>query len=279
MNREEKIEEKNSITKIQEIEKDRFFLLSQDFFIILKFNGNLKWSNPAYKIKFEISEETEGKKSIIELIHSEDLETFQVNFGKLKSGHQVDEFEIRLKTKNDNYIYVLWDAFSKLDEGLIYAVGKDLSIQKKSEEEIKLVTRTIKAFSESDSLTGALNIALSEICNNNSVPYSEAFIKSPDAERIIRVASWHNFSKTISTFNSLSEKFSCIAGEGIIGKVWTSQSYLWINSLNSSKEFLRANLIDEAGLNTLLAVPVISNNQTMSVMVFFLYGSFKKTNR
>ncbi|MEG5059748.1 PAS domain S-box protein [Microcoleus sp. A2-C5] len=123
--------------KQAQTERDRFFTISLDLLCIVGFDGNFKRLNPAWSTALGYSSAELLAKPAIECIHPDDREATLVEAEKLITGAPSIYFENRCLCKNGSYKWLLWTASPFSEEGLIYAVGRDITSRKQAESKLQ----------------------------------------------------------------------------------------------------------------------------------------------
>lgn len=250
-----------------DFDKDRFFTLTEDLFLIIDSEGTIRWSNPGAESWFN----DQPDRNIFRIVHPAEIENLKTRISQLSLGNTVPSFEMRLLSKNIGFKWYLWNAAPHPENGLYYFAGRDITPHKQYEEETRLIYHTSRAFGESDNLEDSLQLALNEICRITNWPYAEAFTKDPYSERLVRIASWHDWTSSVIEFDEMHQDFTFSAGEGIIGKAWVGQQPRWVENLYEEKDFLRKSSAKKAHLNSMFLIPVTTSDETVAVMVFFMF--------
>jgi len=123
--------------KKAEAERDRLFNFSIDMLCIAGFDGYFKQLNPAWEKTLGWTNEELTSKPYLEFVHPEDREATTNAAQNLEGGKIVITFENRYICKDGSYKWISWNAHPLVDEGLIFAVVRDVTGQKKMEQEIQ----------------------------------------------------------------------------------------------------------------------------------------------
>jgi PAS domain S-box-containing protein len=121
--------------KLEE-ERNRFFTLSDDFYCVAGPDGFFKQVNPAAERILGFSAHELTSRPFLELVHPDDREATQREAEKLAHGERTVYFENRYRTKTGDYRWLLWSAAPAPKDNLIYAVAKDITDHKKTEQRI-----------------------------------------------------------------------------------------------------------------------------------------------
>jgi PAS domain S-box-containing protein len=126
-------------------ERDRFFSISLDLLCISGFDGYFKRLNPAWSNALGYNTAEFIAQPFIELVHPEDREITIAQLAILKSGNPIINFENRYICKDGNYKWLSWTASPFAEEGLIYAVARDVTFSKQAEVELRKSEATNRA--------------------------------------------------------------------------------------------------------------------------------------
>jgi PAS domain S-box-containing protein len=122
--------------KVVEIERDRLFNLSQNFFCIADFDGYFKRLNPAWEsLGFSLAELL--SRPFIDFIHPDDREATIREMEGIHTGRESIHFENRYRCGDGSYRWLLWNAAPVVDQRLIYASARDITEIKMFEQELK----------------------------------------------------------------------------------------------------------------------------------------------
>lgn len=122
--------------KKSEAELNLFFDLSPDLLCIAGTDGYFKKINPAFEKVLGYNQNYILSTPFKELTHPDDRESTQDKVNDLSAGKSVSYYESRYLTAQGHYIWLSWAAVPFSEENLIFAIGKDITLRKKQEEEI-----------------------------------------------------------------------------------------------------------------------------------------------
>jgi PAS domain S-box-containing protein len=128
---------------------NRFLDLSLDMFCTAGFDGFFKTVNPAFEKTLGFAPQELLTKPYLDFVHPDDRQATTIESGRLQDGEVTFAFENRYLCKDGMYKWILWNAVSVTDKGLIYAVGHEITARKRAEEQrIRLAKRLETANSE-----------------------------------------------------------------------------------------------------------------------------------
>ncbi|HMB90068.1 MAG TPA: PAS domain-containing protein [Rhodothermales bacterium] len=129
-------------------ELDRFFDLSVDLLCIAGLDGYFKRINPSFSRVLGYPEEVLMAHPFLEWVHPDDVPATKQQLGALAQGQPVINFEMRLRNVNEAYRWVSWTAQSSLEEGHLFAVGRDITEQREVQEQIQMQTSLLQRAEE-----------------------------------------------------------------------------------------------------------------------------------
>jgi PAS domain S-box-containing protein len=122
--------------KLVELERDRYFNLSQNFFCIADFDGYFKKLNPAWESLGFTIEELRSRPSI-DFVHPDDREATIREVQGIQTGKESIHFENRYRCWDGTYRWLLWNAAPSVEQRVIYASARDITEIKAFEQELK----------------------------------------------------------------------------------------------------------------------------------------------
>jgi len=118
----------------------RLFRLSLDLMCVAGLDGYFKKVNPAFERVLGYDREELLTRQFIEFVHPEDQEATLKEVGNLADGAMTIDFENRYRTQSGDYRWLAWRSAPVVEGGLIYAVARDITDQKR--DQVLLESRT-----------------------------------------------------------------------------------------------------------------------------------------
>ena len=115
--------------------RDRFFALSVDMLCVAGFDGRVKDLNPSWHEILGFTDEELKARPLLDLVHADDREPTAAHLERLKQGAPVVSFDNRCLSRDGSYRWLGWTASAFAREGLLYMFARDITSQKRAEEE------------------------------------------------------------------------------------------------------------------------------------------------
>src|SRR6266480_4459263 len=113
---------------------DSLFSLSQDLLCVLGFDGYLKRVNPAFLATLGFRAEELLSQPYVDLVHPDDRAIVLAELERLRRGLPTNSLETRYRRKNGSYRLLQWNATPALPQQMVYAVGRDITRQRRLQE-------------------------------------------------------------------------------------------------------------------------------------------------
>ncbi|MEJ7691473.1 PAS domain S-box protein [Daejeonella sp.] len=127
---------------------DRLFSLSDDLICIADTNGFFKKINPAFEKVLGWDKAFLLSTSLLALVHPDDLKNVQSDLHQFTDGNDQISPVHRVRTKSETYKTIQWH--TTLDEftGELFCVGRDISLEKIKEQQLKDSEDKLRVFFE-----------------------------------------------------------------------------------------------------------------------------------
>ncbi len=124
------------VTQRRRAEEDleRLFNLSLDLLCIAGTDGYFKRVNPAFEKVLGYSREELLSRSFLDFVHPDDRPGTLNEVSNLAQGLPVVDFNNRYRSREGAYRWLAWRSMPMPGRGLIYAVARDITEQKRSQE-------------------------------------------------------------------------------------------------------------------------------------------------
>ena len=121
-----------------EEELEQLFNYAPDIICIIGIDGYFKKINARASELFEYTEAELLSKHVYHFVHPDDMAHTQHKLAGIDMLQAIPYFENRCVTKSGKLIWLGWTVTPSPEEGLFFAVAKDITDKKKAEEEIRL---------------------------------------------------------------------------------------------------------------------------------------------
>ena len=129
----------------------KFFDMSHDIFYILDVEYYFKKVNIAFLKILGYTEQELVVHPFIYYIHPDDQHVTQKEYSEVLKGKRNDIIENRFRKKTGDYCWISWSSIVPDEDQLFYAVGQDVTEQKKMQEnlikaegdKVKAITRAV----------------------------------------------------------------------------------------------------------------------------------------
>ena len=117
-------------------ELDRIFTLSQDLIAVADFDGRFTRVNPAAEEILGYTEEELLARPYVDLVHPADRDSTATEADEIAQGRPTVSFENRYVRKDGSVRVLDWTATPDVENGLMYAVARDVTERRNAEAEV-----------------------------------------------------------------------------------------------------------------------------------------------
>jgi PAS domain S-box-containing protein len=184
-------------------EVNRIFNLSVDLLCVAGTDGYFKHLNPAWERTLGYTTEELLSKPYVNFIHPEDRAETMRSVNKLASdGGPLTTLENRYRCKDGTYRRLAWTASAVLQDGLVYAVGRDITERRRLEAEVLKISEMERQRIGQD-LHDTLGQVLTGVGYLSDVLQQKLAAKSlPEADSVAEIESLVN--EAVDTTRSLA---------------------------------------------------------------------------
>lgn len=138
-------------------DRNRMWRLSTDLMLVSKNDGTITAVNPAWTQSLGWSEAELVGRQFTDFVHADDFARTQNETSEIGRGRPMQHFENRYRHRNGSYRSFSWAAVS--EDGLIQAVGRDITSEKEQADALKQAEEALRQSQKMEAvgqLTGGL---------------------------------------------------------------------------------------------------------------------------
>ena len=243
--------------------------------------------------------EVVGKDYLSNFVPEGDRENLARIFQKLSQELEITSNSNYVLTKNGRELLVQWHGKPIYDpqrQKIAYflGIGIDITEKERTKDEFHLLQKIIQKVSITKNWRQTLEISLQLICEFTGWDFGEAWLPVRGGQKLEYATAWYpRYSQTLATphnrhiwenaaeFHRVSAQFAFFPGQGLPGRVWSSQQPEWIRDVSSTSSpmFHRQAIASQCGFKAGFGVPVLENGQVLAVLVFFTVSHQEEDQR
>lgn len=270
-----KLREINKRLQQQEQESRKLALVAartDNAVIVTDASGCIEWVNEAFtRITGYSLDETRGRKPG-DFLQGPDTDPQTIGqIRKALAAEEAISVEI-LNYRKDGSSYWLSIEIQPMrdDEGRLtnfMAIERDVTLRRAEDRRKAIRNTSSLIFASASSVCQAGTGILQCVSEQLGGKAGFLWMRDPDDEFMRVAASWHDPLKDVREFLDLSGSETIRRGIGLSGRAWQSGLPCWLGS-GVDHDSLRGRLASVVGLNGCLAVPIVSNHQTLGIFEF-----------
>ena len=138
-------------------ERDQFFELSVDMFVIVDLGGVIHRTNASFERILGFSADELNRMHYLDLVHADDRDALRLELARLSAGLPAELVDVRGRDKAGQYHDVRWSAAVWSERGLVLAVGRDISTRREAERALR-AREAMLARAEQMALMGSFHV-------------------------------------------------------------------------------------------------------------------------
>jgi len=151
--------------------------------------------------------------------------------------------------------------------------------RQESEEQLSLLQTITSELTAAEDLSSALEVVLRDVCEKTGWVVGHAWVPNPPGTALDLVSAWYCGDGELKPFRTASEASHFKSGVGLPGRVWESKQPAWVETVTNDPNFPRSAAAKIAGLQTGVGIPILSGNQVIAVLEFFMRESRAQNER
>jgi PAS domain S-box-containing protein len=151
--------------------------------------------------------------------------------------------------------------------------------RQESEEQLSLLQTITTELTAAEDLSAALEVVLRDVCEKTGWVLGHAWAPNREGTVLDFVSAWYCGDGELKPFRTVSEESHFERGVGLPGRVWESKRPAWVENVTDDPNFPRSAAARIAGLKTGVGIPILSGNQVIAVLEFFMRESRAQSER
>ncbi|HEX6457375.1 MAG TPA: PAS domain S-box protein [Thermoleophilaceae bacterium] len=256
--------------RLLEERSGRLFSISLDFMSTFTPDGRFRQINPAWSELLGWSEEELLGSRMLDYVHPDDRDGTLAEAELLTAaGERSGDFENRWRCADGSYRWLLWSAHFSREEGLVYAVAKDVTEAKRQERLFQTRFALSQAVAEADSLEQELAGVLAAAGESLGWEFGAAWLPHGDG-RVMRCERiWAAPGHDASRLTAGADGADLAPGQGLVGRAWASAEPCWVSDvprLAGDASHPLAHVLRAAGIRSGVAVPLVADSRVIAVL-------------
>lgn len=217
------------------------------------------------------------------IVHPDDYDKMHGEIENAFLQHIQTSIDFRIVCKNGEFrwLSIAYQPVTGNDNTFLGVRGsiRDITERKRSEEELKLLQTIIIETSQAHNLHDALVVAIQKVCNMTGWTYGEAWMSRQAGALVVRNRAFYGVHDDLQRFSAVTENIIFPVGVGLPGRAWIEKHPVWEHDITADQTYLSASIAREVKLKTGAAFPIISDNEVITVIVFYMSEATEKDER
>ena len=246
-----------------ERETARIFEMSLDLLCVIGFDGYFKRANPAFERTLGYSREALLSRAGFDFTHPDDLEASRRIFSALTRGEQVKQFENRNVCADRSVRWIQWSARAVPEEGLVYAVGRDITESRRAAEEQAALRHVATVVARGGTRSAVLGVVAEEAGRlmSTDIALIARYGPGPSATGVV---GWRRDGKSIPLGTEVK-----LGGRNVASLVFSSGRPARVDSYAAASGEV-AHWVQGIGIRSSVGVPITVEGRLWGVMTVSL---------
>lgn len=253
-----------------EEDRNHFFVLALDLLCVAGFDGYFKDLNPAWETTLGWSIEELRSRPFRDLLHPDDHAASLANAHLFATpGDGKTTFENRFRCKDGSYRWLFWNAAAVPSQGLVYAIARDITEQKRASEAMLERMRLAdlsadigQALTRNDHLAVMLRLCAQSMIRHLDVAFSGIWTFAPSQRSLeLRAQAGMNARQQALLSQVPTDRF-------LIGRIAREKVPFRTNDLHRENHTTLEECAGRTGLCAFAGYPLMVENRLVGVFAF-----------
>jgi len=258
----------SDVTDVKNAEENisQFFSISLELLCIADMDGYFKHLSNSWEKVIGWTNQELMSKQYLDFVHPDDVQRTIDAMNDLKNGKNVNNFKNRYLCKDGSYKWLLWNTSNIKEKNLIYAVARDITNEKRAEDNLKKIEDTIESIREGisykfgDEFFQSIVISLSKALRAECTVIAEVLENEKD----------YIHSISTSCNKILIDNFKCSIKDTPCENVITkNEGCIYLS--NAFKLFPNDILLTELEIEGYIGIPLHNSKKEVIGIMFALY--------
>ena len=142
--------------------------------------------------------------------------------------------------------------------------------RRQAQDQVSLLQTITMEVAAAKDLSSALEVLIRRVCEKTGWEIGQAWIPRYDGTVLDCSPAWFCAAPGLEKFRQYSEAITFLPGVGLPGRVWSSKQPAWIQDATLDTNLHRVNFAGEVGLKAALGIPILSGDEVLAVIEFFM---------
>ncbi len=183
-------------------------------------------------------------------------------------------YEIRLQLPSGRVRHTIYykATYARADGEVAGLIGTivDITERHQAEQREAIENAVQRYLGSSESMSGAIRGVMQVMCERLDWACAARWVLNEEENRLHCLETWSVDDPKIRSFLDSSRRETFVPGSaGMIRRVLSTGTSIWVSDVTQKKDFMRARLAAEAGLRGAFALPIRIGDRVLGAMEFF----------